>query len=110
MLNIKELPFQNKIGLSPLLAQLLLPLNIINPLPMQCDSTSVVKQHIITRHLLNSNFIGKFSLVAFCLAMSAMMSCNNLYSEQQKKLDAQAAKDSTAKKDSIASAARLTLD
>ncbi len=50
------------------------------------------------------------SLAAGYFVVAAMFSCNNLYSEQERQAKAQAAKDSTIRKDSLLSAAPLVLD
>jgi len=77
---------------------------------MQCDINSIVKPRINTMYFPCAHFIKIFSLVVVCCTVTALMSCGNLYSEQQKKASEQAAKDSTVKKDSIDKATSSVLD
>src|ERR1700729_2240036 len=77
---------------------------------MQHDIKSIVKPRINTMYFPRVHFIKIFSLVVVCCTVTALMSCGNLYSEQQKKVSEQATNDSTVKKDSIEKATSSVLD
>jgi len=77
---------------------------------MQCEINPAVTSRIITPYFSKNLFIKMASFVAAYFTITAMLSCNNLYSEQERQAKVQALKDSTIRKDSMVSAVPPVLD